>query len=114
MIVAGLGGIVLTALVTAVLVLVWGRAALAPGVSFGLLATGIQVVSAALVQPVVHGAFKLLIRRWAMGMGLRVAGIAAFAAAVWVRRDVFPPLPTAFAYLGVVIPLLFMETRFLK
>jgi len=26
----------------------------------------------------------------------------------------FPPLPTAFAYLGVLIPLLFMEMRFLK
>jgi hypothetical protein len=115
MIVAGLGGVALTALVTAVLVLAWGRAALVPGVTFGLLATAIQVVSAALVGPVAkEGEFKLLIRRWAIGMGLRVAGIAAFGAAVWIRRDLFPPLPTAFGYLGVVVPLLFMETRFLK
>jgi hypothetical protein len=114
MIVAGLGGLVLTVVVTAVLVLSWGRAGLVPGVTFGVLATVIQIASAALVQPVVHGDFKLLIRRWAMGMGLRVAGIAAFATAVWVRRDLFPPLPTAFAYLGVVVPLLFMEIRFLK
>jgi hypothetical protein len=114
MIVAGLGGIVLTALVTAVLILAWGREALVPGVAFGLLATAIQVVSAALVGPAAQGEFKLLIRRWAMGMGLRVAGIAVFGLAVWVRRDLFPPLPTAFGYLGVVVPLLFMETRFLK
>jgi hypothetical protein len=114
MIVAAVGGVGLTALVTAVLILAWGRAALLPGVTFGLLATVIQVTSAALVMPVVKGEFKILIRRWAMGMGLRVAGIAAFGAAVWVRRDLFPPLPTAFGYLGVVVPLLFMETRFLK
>jgi hypothetical protein len=114
-IVAALGGIGLTAVVTAVLVLAWGREALLPGISFGLLATVIQVVSAALVGPVAkYGEFKLLIRRWAIGMGLRVAGIAAFGVAVWVRRDLFPPLPTAFGYLGVVVPLLFMETRFLK
>lgn len=115
MIVAGLGGVALTVLVTAVLVLAWGREAVLPGVTFGLLATAIQVVSAALVGPVAkHGEFKLLIRRWAMGLGLRVAGIAAFGVVVWVRRDLFPPLPTAFGYLGVVVPLLFMETRFLK
>lgn len=114
MIVAGLGGIVLTAAVTGILFLAWGRAALLPGVAFGLLATAIQVGSAALVGPVAHGEFKVLIRRWAMGMGLRVAGIAVFGVAVWVRRDLFPPLPAAFGYLGVVIPLLFMETRFLK
>jgi len=114
MIVAGLGGIGLTAVVTAVLIAAWGREALLPGVAFGLLATAIQVVSAALVGPAAHGEFKLLIRRWAMGMGLRVAGIVIFGVAVWVRRDLFPPLPAAFGYLGVVVPLLFMETRFLK
>lgn len=114
MMVAAVGGVALTALVTAVLMLAWGHAALLPGVTFGLLATVIQVTSAALVKPVVQGEFAILIRRWAMGMGLRVAGIAAFGAAVWVRRDLFPPLPTAFGYLGVVVPLLFMETRFLK
>jgi hypothetical protein len=32
---------------------------------------------------------------------------------VLVGPDQFPPLPTAFAYLGVLIPLLFTETRFL-
>jgi hypothetical protein len=114
MIFAGLAGMALTALVTGILVAAWGRAALVPGVSFGLLATAIQVVSAALVREAAKGEFKVLIRRWAMGMGLRVAGIAAFGVAVWLRRDLFPPLPTAFGYLGVVVPLLFTEIRFLK
>jgi hypothetical protein len=114
MIVAGLSGVVLTALVTGALVVAWGREALLPGVAFGVLATAIQVISAALVRPAARGELKLLIRRWAMGTGLRLAGIAAFGAAVWARRDLFPPLPAAFGYLGVLIPLLFMETRFLK
>jgi hypothetical protein len=114
MMVAGLGGILLTAVVTGILYLAWGRGALLAGIAFGLLATAIQVASAALVGPVARAEFRLLIRRWAMGMGLRVAGIAVFGVAVWVRRDLFPPLPAAFGYLGVVVPLLFMETRFLK
>jgi hypothetical protein len=114
MIIAALAGLVLTGVVTGILLLAWGRGALLPGVAFGLLATAIQVASAALVEPAAKGEFKLLIRRWAMGMGLRVAGIAVFGVAVWVRRDLFPPLPAAFGYLGVVVPLLFMETRFLK
>ena len=29
-------------------------------------------------------------------------------------RELFPPLPSALGYVGVVIPLLFLETRLLK
>lgn len=114
MITALLGGLGLTGLVTAVLWLVWGPAAWVSGVTFGLVATVIQVLSARLVQPVAHGPFPLLIRRWSIGMGLRVLGIAAFGIASWTAPELFPPLPTAFAYLGVIVPLLFLEIRFLR
>jgi hypothetical protein len=107
-------GLALTAGVTAVLWLAWGEAAVLPGVAFGLLATAIQVASAALIRPAAHGEFKVLIRRWGIGVGLRLGGVAAFVVAVGVRRDLFPPLPTAFGYLGVVVPLLFTEIRFLR
>jgi hypothetical protein len=111
---AGLGGVVLTAAVTAVLTLVWGRSAVVPGIGFGLLATAIQVVSAALVRPAVKREFPTLIRRWGIGLGLRLGGVVLFAVAVGLRRDLFPPLPAAFGYLGVVVPLLFAEIRFLR
>jgi hypothetical protein len=107
-------GLGLTAGVTGLLVLAWGEAALVPGVTFGLLATAIQMASAGLMKGAVRREFTALIKRWGIGMGLRLGGIVAFVVAVGVRRDLFPPLPTAFGYLGVVVPLLFTEIRFLR
>ncbi len=52
--------------------------------------------------------------RWGMGMGLRLLGVMLFAAAVLANRELFPPLPTAFGYLGVLLPLLFMEARLVR
>jgi hypothetical protein len=34
--------------------------------------------------------------------------------AVLADRESFPPLATAFGYLGVVVPLLFLEVRFVR
>ena len=114
MIVALLLGLGLTAAVTALLALAWGESAVLPGVAFGLLGTAIQLVSAGLMRGAVRREFKSLVRRWGIGMGLRLGGVVAFGVAVGVRRDLFPPLPTAFGYLGVVVPLLFTEIRFLR
>lgn len=114
MILALLLGLALTAGVTALLWLSWGEAALVPGITFGLLATVIQMVSAALMQGAAQREFKALMKRWGIGMGLRLGGVVAFGVVVGVRRDLFPPLPTAFGYLGVVVPLLFTEIRFLR
>jgi hypothetical protein len=107
-------GLGLTAAVTGLLALAWREAAVVPGLVFGLLATAIQVVSAALMKDAARREFKALMKRWGVGMGLRLGGIVAFGVAVGLRRDLFPPLPTAFAYLGVVVPLLFTEIRFLR
>lgn len=114
MILAGWLGLALTAVVTAVLAVAWGRPAVLPGIAFGLLATAIQIASAALVGPAARREFPVLIRRWGVGLGLRLGGVVAFAVAVGLRRDLFPPLPAAFGYLGVVVPLLFTEIRFLR
>ena len=114
MIAALLLGLVLTAAVTGLMALAWGEAALVPGITFGLLATVIQTGSAALMKDAAQRELKALMKRWGIGMGLRLGGIVAFGVAVGVRRDLFPPLPTAFGYLGVVVPLLFTEIRFLR
>jgi len=53
----------------------------------------------------------VFLRGWAAGFGLRLLGVALMTAAIVARRDLFPPLPTAFGFLGVTIPLLFMEIR---
>lgn len=109
-----LTGLLLTGLVTGVLCAVWGRVALVPGVSFGLVATLIQVIAWFALEPVLSGAPSRFLARWALGMGLRLAGVVLVAVAIVINRAVFAPLPTAFGYLGVVIPLLFLELRSLR
>lgn len=107
-------GIALTLLVSGLLVLGWGQDALLPGLVFGLIATAIQVVAVALVRPAFAGETVRLLKRWGIGMLLRFLGVAMVAVAVTVDRVHFPPLPTAFAFLGVLVPLLFMEARLVR
>jgi hypothetical protein len=107
-------GLALTAAVTAILVLGWGTQALLPGLVFGLIATAIQAISVALVRPVFSGETVRLLKRWGIGMLLRVLGVALVALAVSLDRALFPPLPTALAFLGVLVPLLFLEVRLVR
>jgi len=107
-------GVALTLLVTVVLRLAAGPAAMLPAVLFGLLATGVQMVAVAVMRPVMGAPFSKMLQRWSIGMALRLGGVVLFAVAVAVNRTVFPPIPTAFGYLGVLLPLLFMEMRFLR
>lgn len=114
MMVALLAGLTLTGVVTALLGLAVGESGILPGAVFGGLATGIQAVSAFLMRHARRLEFPALMKRWAVGMGLRLGGIAGFGVAAWAWPQHFPPLPTACAYLGVVVPLLFLEIRFLR
>lgn len=102
------------AVVTAGLVAVFGEPAIVPALAFGALAVLIQVVALAIVRPVLDQPLSKVLGRRAIGTGLRILGVVAFAVAVALDRAHFPPLPTAFAYLGVLLPLLFMETRFIR
>jgi hypothetical protein len=111
----GLGlGIALTALVTGLLYIGWGPEALLPALVFGGLATGIQVVSVALVRPAFAGDTARLLKRWGVGMLLRLLGVALVATLVTLDETHFPPLPTALGFLGVLVPLLFLEVRLVR
>ncbi len=107
----GVLGFSLTVAVTGTLVLVWGAETAVSTASFGLLATAIQVASVAAVRPVWNAGFTRMLARWGMGMGLRLLGVVMIVVAVTVNRELFQPLPAAFGYLGVLIPLLFVETK---
>jgi hypothetical protein len=104
-------GTVLTVAISLIAWLVWGRSAILAAALFGLLATAIQTIAVHALKPALGGPFPTLVKRWAVGMGLRLAGVVLFAVAVVVDPALFPPLPAAAGYLGVVIPLLFVETR---
>jgi hypothetical protein len=107
-------GFVLTAAVTGAAGIIWGRRALLPAGAFGLLATGIQLAAVRLVRPALGAPFRTLAQRWAAGMGLRLLGVVILAVAMALAPWQMEPLPAAVGYLGVLVPLLFLEMRFLK
>jgi len=106
----GIGGL-LTLVVTGALALIWGPGAVRPGIIFGLLATGLQAAATAVLEPARQAPFDHLIARWGLGVGFRLGGVLLVALAVLLDRGRFPPLPTAFGFLGVMVPLLFLELR---
>jgi hypothetical protein len=107
-------GVALTVLVTVVLVLYWGRAALLPGLAFGALSTAIEGVALTRLRRTWHEPGTGPLKGFAAGMGLRLAGVAVLAAAIVMNRSVFPPLPSALGFLGVLVPLLFLEVRWVR
>lgn len=107
-------GLGLTALVAGLAWAVWGPTAIFAAAWFGLLATALQLMAVAVLRPALHGSLGELVRRWGIGIGLRLAGVVLFAGLVVVNRELFPPLPSALGYVGVVVPLLFWETRLLR
>ncbi|MGH7656906.1 MAG: hypothetical protein ACREL6_01640, partial [Gemmatimonadales bacterium] len=71
----------------------------------------LQTVAAAGIRGAVDSPLPAFARRWAVGMGLRLAGVVLFALGVALWPEMFPPLPSALGFLGVILPLLFLEIR---
>ena len=107
-------GLVLTAAASALLVLAFGRVALLPGLLFGGIATGVQLAASAFLRRAVGKPYEQLLKAWGLGMGLRMLGVFLFLGAVLADRTTFPPLPTALAYVGVLIPLMFSDLRTIR
>ena len=101
---------VLGAGLIAVVWVVWGRAAAVGGV-VGLAA---QLWAVALLRPVMGAPAPRFMGRWLGGMAVRALALVALLAMVVARGDLFPPLATLLGFLVVLLPLLFVETRFLK
>ena len=110
----GMLGLLLTTAVTALLWRVWGDRALLPAATFGLLATVIQLVAVRALARRCHGTLTEFYRGFGTGLMLRMGGVLLLVIAILIDREHFAPLPTAFGYLGVVIPLLFLEARFVR
>ena len=109
-----LAGIVLTALVCGVMAAAMGRSAWVPALTMGALATGIEVMSARWLARGLRAGTSQAMQGFVAGMLFRLVGIAMFAGLVLWNRAVFPPIPTGLGYLGVLIPLLFLETRSIR
>ncbi len=104
-------GLGLTVVLAVVFHSIWGRVAVLPTVVFGGLATAIQLASGSALRGADALPFGGFVAQYGKGMLYRIGGVILIAVAVVVNRDLFPPLPTAFGYLGVLLPLLFLEWR---
>ena len=80
----------------------------------GAAALAAQLAAVALLRPAMQAPQPVFMARWLGGMGVRAlaaGGVLAFAA---THRAALPLLPASLGFLGVLLPLLFLETRFLK
>ena len=87
-----------------------GRAA---GVG-GAVAWVAQAAAVALLRPAMGASQSAFMARWLGGMAIRalaVGGLIAYAALHRARLD---PLAASLGCLGVLLPLLFLETKFLR
>lgn len=104
-------GVGLTVLVTGILWLIWGNQAVVPGLTFGLLATVLQLAATIFMAPAWEGNFDIFVRRWLVGIVFRLVGVVLVFVAIAAMPETFLPFPTALGFLGVLIPLLFSEIR---
>lgn len=110
----GFVGLVLTAAMGSLAVALWGWDAAPASATFGLIATAVQLAAARMMIAARDGRFQLFAQRWAFGMLLRLAGVALIPVAALAARPLFPPQAAALGYLGVLLPLLYWETRLVR
>jgi hypothetical protein len=78
------------------------------------LALSAQVAAVALLRPAMGARTPEFVRRWTAGMAVRGASLLMLAGLMVLLRGAFPVIWMAVGYLGVLLPLLFLETRFLR
>ncbi|HET9707793.1 MAG TPA: hypothetical protein VFP39_05775 [Gemmatimonadales bacterium] len=104
------------ALTTAGLILV-GVAALIGGRGAGIgggCAILAQLAAVALLRPAMDAPQQVFMARWYAGMGVRALVLGLVLAVAATHRTALPLVETTLGYVGVLLPLLFVETRFLK
>ena len=80
----------------------------------GAVALGAQLWAVALLRPKMGAPTAEFMGRWLGGMAIRLLALGALMVWSATHRAALPPLATAGGFLGVLLPLLFLETRFLR
>ena len=87
-----------------------GRAA---GIGGGVALVA-QVWAVALLRPKMGAPTPEFMSRWLGGMAIRFLALTALMVWSATHRAELPPLQAGGGFLGVLLPLLFSETRFLR
>ena len=85
-----------------------------PAALGGGVALVAQLAAVAILRPAMTAPQPVFMARWLGGMGIRALALGSLLAVVATHRTTVPPLPTSLGFLGVLLPLLFTETRVLK
>ena len=104
------------ALLAAGVILV-GAAALLGGRGAGVgsgCAVAAQLAAVALLRPAMDAPQQVFLARWFAGMGVRALVLGLVLAVSATHRTALPLVETTLGYVGVLLPLLLLETRFLK
>ena len=80
----------------------------------GAVAVAAQLVAVALLRPAMGAPQPVFMARWLAGMGVRALALGALLVFAAIERAALAPLPASLGFLGVLLPLLFVETEFLK
>ena len=80
----------------------------------GGMALVAQVGAVAWLRPVMKASMPVFMARWVGGMAIRAAALGITVALAATHRETLPLLATSLGFLGVLLPLLFLENRFLK
>jgi hypothetical protein len=110
----GLMGAVLTAALSGISAMAWGRNAALTALLFGAVATGIQVHASRLMVNNAEKTLQQFMGRWLVGTALRFGGAILIMVVALLNPTLFPPLAAGLGFLGVLIPLLFLEVRTLR
>ena len=85
-----------------------------PAAIGGGVAVIAQLWAVALLRPKMRAPNPQFMARWLGGMGIRALALGVILVWSVTHPGSLPPLPAALGYLGVLLPLLFLETRFLR
>lgn len=85
-----------------------------PAAIGGTVALVAQIWAVALLRPGMRAPNPAFMARWLGGMGIRFLALGVLLVWAATHRASLPPLPAGLGYLGVLLPLLFLETRFLR
>ena len=85
-----------------------------PAALGGVAAIAAQLGAVGLLRPVMRAPQAAFMARWLGGMALRALALGALLAFSATHRGALSPLPASLGFLGVLLPLLFLETRFLR
>ena len=80
----------------------------------GGIALAAQIWAVLLLRPKMRAPNPEFMARWLGGMAIRFLALLALVVWILTHRASFEPVPALLGFLGVLLPLLFLETRFLK